>query len=572
MLALRKLSSLSQRASVADELKQYGGNIIHASNQYGSTMSISYAAVNFTGQPRNFPNYGDYQDTYLLTTYGNWWREVPSFSPEFGCKNISLEDDPPIDDFVVLSFENVVYPTALDIFETFHPGAIQRIWAFTFSRKWILLWNVEVDRLQKQKAFQQIGDGKSRLFHPLIRPMDERTRVLRIEFSTRHLDYLPGLDGVMLTGSIYPTDDNQFCRQSTSTTETKTLGKEIDTPENVLNVCEFPYEILFNIFSNLDLLSLRTAEKVCKKFRDVVQDSHLYREVNFRPYWMEVNSEMIAWLSDRCSQIRKLDLSWCGMFGFLKDDDVSSFLRIHGSELTNLRLNSTFIAENSFRCLSTHCRNLRELSIRNASFTNHLRDGFFQHLVRLDIARSDMSTKTLVCILRANPCMQHLNASCCEEINMQEIAMVISVHNLDLVSLNTWKTQTLHTAGLLALKNCTKLQELDLGWSIHDESLEGVLENVVKNCPGLQKLVLSGIRSVQNADMVAIAEHCPDLTQLDVMGCIRITGQAVQAVLMSCRKLRLLEISHCSDLEPLSIGLWKRDYPQVAIKHFTDIY
>ena len=57
-------------------VEQYAAQVLDFSSQYGSDRSFSYTAANCLGVPTKFPSYGDFPQTFVLRTYGKWWRDV----------------------------------------------------------------------------------------------------------------------------------------------------------------------------------------------------------------------------------------------------------------------------------------------------------------------------------------------------------------------------------------------------------------------------------------------------------------------------------------------------------------
>lgn len=41
---------------------------------------------------------------------------------------------------LVLKYEELVLPEEITIFETYNPGAVIKIWAYTIVKQWICLW------------------------------------------------------------------------------------------------------------------------------------------------------------------------------------------------------------------------------------------------------------------------------------------------------------------------------------------------------------------------------------------------------------------------------------------------
>lgn len=91
----------------------------------------------------------------------------------------------------MVQFEEFVFPDHVTIFETFNPGAVVKIWAFTSTEEWICLWD-------EQSCRDQLRDPRE--FTPTLRCCNLPTRIIRIEFNHQHLDYFTEIDAVMLTG------------------------------------------------------------------------------------------------------------------------------------------------------------------------------------------------------------------------------------------------------------------------------------------------------------------------------------------------------------------------------------
>uniref|UniRef100_A0A182Y569 F-box domain-containing protein n=2 Tax=Anopheles stephensi TaxID=30069 RepID=A0A182Y569_ANOST len=543
------------------EVEQYVEAVIYASSEYGPSTIISYNAINVIGRPNNFPVHGDHCDSYLLPSYGNWRMLAPSFTPEFGLSKVPAVDNPPVHDFLVVRFENSVCPTGVEVYETLNPGAIFRLWAYTEHSQWLLLWDKRFDRMLAD--VRNHNRGKTRIFLPEIRPIDQRTNVLRLEFCTRDLNYIAGIDGIMLKSLLNETRD--FRRWE----YIKFVRETVDEPESEesedLSITDLPYEMIFKICSYLDLKSLRNVEKASATFNSVVSDPRLYREVNMRPYWMDMDSHLLAWLIGRCADIRKLDLSWCGLFRMITDRDLHNFLKRHGHSLTHLRLNSVAFRDGTNFVLSL-CPNVTELCLQNMDLYDEVcMDSNLTKLTRLDLSGGSMLAEALENLLKLNPALQHLNLSCFKYERFK-IADTIGKYNRELISLNLFKTRALSADDLLPLTNCTKLQELNLGYANHEEVQEGDLSRLAEACPGLRKLVLSGFRDVHNNDLLTIAQHCPALEYLDLMGCITVTGESVNAIFIGCSSLRFLEINHCNEITFNWLTEWTIRYPDVDIK------
>lgn len=84
---------------------------------------------------------------------------------------------------------------------------------------------------------------------------------------------------------------------------------------------QFQSEILLKICSFLDMTSLFRIAETCRKLHQVARDPSLYTEVNLKPYWHLVDAPVLQTLSPRCRFLKKLDLSWCGLFTNLAATD-----------------------------------------------------------------------------------------------------------------------------------------------------------------------------------------------------------------------------------------------------------
>lgn len=127
----------------------------------------------------------------LQRTYGNWWDLAPSRTIDIMPQ--TLHSNIP-QDFIVVHFEQFVCPTQIGIFETYNPGAVVKIWAYTLAEKWICLW-------ESDGSDTEIPND-SRIFAPPIKQIQVPTSTIRIEFNHRNLDYFTEIDAVILQGKI----------------------------------------------------------------------------------------------------------------------------------------------------------------------------------------------------------------------------------------------------------------------------------------------------------------------------------------------------------------------------------
>lgn len=115
----------------------------------------------------------------------------------------------------MVEFEEFVFPSEISIYETYNPGAIVKLWAFTINEKWICLW--ESDGKHDNNLMHQFTND-SHIFSPTIKEIKIPTRIIRIEFNHRNLDYFTEIDGVVLDGIKYtPRADLQQLMNLTQT-------------------------------------------------------------------------------------------------------------------------------------------------------------------------------------------------------------------------------------------------------------------------------------------------------------------------------------------------------------------
>lgn len=130
-LGSRRAVELGQRSvlPITVEVEQYGKEVLDFSSHYGSENSMSYTMWNLAGVPNVYPSSGDFTQTAVFRTYGSWWRQCASASPPFRRTPPNFHSQ----DYLELAFEERVYPTAVEVLETYHPGAIVKILACSLN-------------------------------------------------------------------------------------------------------------------------------------------------------------------------------------------------------------------------------------------------------------------------------------------------------------------------------------------------------------------------------------------------------------------------------------------------------
>lgn len=310
--------------------------------------------------------------------------------------------------------------------------------------------------------------------------------------------------------------------------------------------------------------------RTCRKLYEVGTDPVLYRELNLRPYWNLINDSVLITLSYRATQLRKLDLSWCGLFNAISASRFKDFIKKCGVHLTDLRLSSCqFINVTCLEVVGQVCQHLQELSLRNylGNILNFHCVKNFRSLERLDLFRCNITADLLLMMLKYNPNLKHLNLGIAQpNLSMDEVAVQIAQYNRNIVSLDMWKSHFLSAVGLKALSTCEHLEEVDFGWCLRMEAFPGDgLKTLLRGCGKLKKLFLAAIRGLSDRDLLVIADCCPELEQLDLMGVLGISQEGYFHILKHCHKLKLLDLSFGSPNDEIQIALW-RDAFGVDIK------
>ncbi|CAB0010638.1 unnamed protein product [Nesidiocoris tenuis] len=533
-------------------ISQFVSEVLDFSSQYGSDISISYTAYNITGKPSKFPDYGDFPQAFVMRTYGKWWSESPSRPEPIMMQNCEI----PSHDYIDVSFEQKVYPVEVCLYETYNPGSVVRIWAGDGLGKWKLLWEGEPENVLHT----------SRRFSPVINRIDFMTNLLRVEFNHSQLDYYTELDAIMLVGSQSNFAATPSCNIQSDLCKIATQIKSL----NIDFVSDYD-ETVLRIFSYLDLISLCRCMRVNKEFYRLGSDAMLYTALNLKPYWHKVNSKTLEHLSPRCKYLLKIDLSWCGNYGLITSSQLSSFIEKCGKHLTHLRLDCCkFVDDECIHQIAISCRNLKELSLRNCFKIN--RSGFeclasITTFQRLDFYRTNIEAEPLVKLLKQNPKLQHINLGSCVSLSsMDTVAQCLGAHNRELISVDFWKSYNLTPLGVKALANCSKLEEVDLGWCLGVSIPGDSMISLANGCRKLRKLFLAALRGINDRDLVPFVENCPNLRQVDLLGVRSITPHLCLRFLETMKNLQLFDLSFCDQIQDDVIQEWRKCFPAVSIK------
>ncbi|XP_029800443.1 F-box/LRR-repeat protein 4 isoform X3 [Suricata suricatta] len=526
----RTIESNSRASPLNTEVVQYAKEVVDFSSHYGSENSMSYTMWNLAGVPNVFPSSGDFTQTAVFRTYGTWWDQCPSASLPFKRTPPNFQSQ----DYVELTFEQQVYPTAVHVLETYHPGAVIRILACSANPyspippaevRWEILWS---ERPTKVNASQ------ARQFKPCIKQINFPTNLIRLEINSSLLDYYTELDAVVLHG----TKDKPVLSLKTSLIDMNDLEDE-DYEEK--DGC------------GMDSLN--------KKF-----SSTALREGPNNGYFDKLPYEA------RCTLVQWLNLSWTGNRGFISVAGFSRFLKVCGSELVRLELScSHFLNETCLEIISEMCPNLQDL---NLSSCDKLPPQAFNHIAklcslkRLVLYRTKVEQTALLSILNFCSELQHLSLGSCVMIEDYDvIASMIGAKCKKLRTLDLWRCKDITEKGIAELASgCPLLEELDLGWCPTLQSSTGCFARLARQLPNLQKLFLTANRSVCDTDIEELACNCTRLRQLDILGTRMVSPASLRKLLESCKDLCLLDVSFCSQIDNRAVLELNVSFPKVFIK------
>nr|XP_048275974.1 F-box/LRR-repeat protein 4 isoform X1 [Myodes glareolus]XP_048275975.1 F-box/LRR-repeat protein 4 isoform X1 [Myodes glareolus] len=584
MSSHRTVVSNSRTSPLNAEVVQYAKEVVDFSSHYGSENSMSYTMWNLAGVPNVFPSSGDFTQTAVFRTYGTWWDQCPSASLPFRRTPSDFQSQ----DYVELTFEHQVYPTAVHVLETYHPGAVIRILACSANPyspsppaevRWEILWS---ERPTKVNASQ------ARQFKPCIKQINFPTNLIRLEVNSSLLDYYTELDAVVLHGtkdkpllslkpSLVDMNDLEDDYEEKDGCGMDGLNKKFssaalgDGPNNGY-FDKLPYELIQLILNHLSLPDLCRLAQTCRLLHQHCCDPLQYIHLNLQPYWAKLDDTSLEFLQARCALVQWLNLSWTGNRGFISVLGFSRFLKVCGSELLRLELScSHFLNETCLEVISEMCPNLQDL---NLSSCDKLPPQAFGHIAklrslkRLILYRTKVEQTALLSILNFCAELQHLSLGSCVMIEDYDvIASMIGAKCKNLRTLDLWRCKNFTENGIAELASgCVLLEELDLGWCPTLQSSTGCFARLARQLPNLQKLFLTANRSVCDTDIEELASNCTRLQQLDILGTRMVSPASLRKLLESCKDLSLLDVSFCSQIDNKAVLELNASFPKVFIK------
>nr|CAB3245152.1 F-box/LRR-repeat protein 4 [Phallusia mammillata] len=592
-------------------IKQYAVGIIDFSSQYGgeSQRSFSYSVSNIIGEPKIFPKYGDFTQAAVMRTYGGWWDHTQPALRDTRPRSLKFQSQ----DYIDVVFDKAVYPWSIAIYETYNPGALVRILAlcqefpnqktpgndnqdgvdpdicgkavpipvYGFT-SWEVLW--------ENTNPQQNLPREARMFAPILREINKRSRIIRLEFSHSHLDYYTELDAVELTGlptpmefrqkamsqrtlsynasssvdppleelqllsiarsdSIAPsssTEDLAYLESKVDYKSTSVDGPEtqvssgIDVSETQLETNLYPDgyfsllppEILSKIFNYLPFPDFCRAARVCHLFKEHSYNPNQLVHLDLQPYWHMINERALESIQVRC-----------GDEEINPGPPVLKTLNMKwlggGDIIAPLQLDLFF-----------HSCNFKSLSF-------------------LDLGSSFCLTDhVLATLTRVAPMLQYLNIESCDKLTPQALRMLHKMQNLQ--TLNLYRTKV-DDAGIICIIHANpELRHLNIGscpmitdydrvlqeLSIHCKQIRSLdtwraksltsigLNALTSNCKCLEQLDLGWCGTLQSSSgcFASLARNSPNLKKLFVTANRTISDNEINLLAKHCRKLRQLDI------------------------------
>ncbi|KAK1895558.1 F-box/LRR-repeat protein 4 [Dissostichus eleginoides] len=569
-LTSRRAVESGQRAvlPVSVEVDQYAKEVLDFSSHYGSENSMSYTMWNLAGVPNVYPSSGDFTQTAVFRAYGKWWEQCASAPPPFRRTPKGFHSQ----DYIELGFEEPVYPTAVDVLETYYPGAIVQIMACShnpFSQnpptdvRWEVLWSGEPTKVLTPQARQ---------FSPNIKHINFPTNLLRIEVNSSLLDYYTELDAVILRGvkerpmlaryKMPIIDINDLSDSEEELGGPFRQGGEAKRTGNGY-FDKLPYELIQLILSHLTLPDLCRLAQSCKLLHQHCCDPLQYTQLSLQPYWGRLKplhsppeAQPVLDRQPRSSHPDRLQQLHEGLCQSLSSLELSC---------------CHFLNEPCLEVISQTCPGLQEL---NLSSCDRLHPQAFTHiskltrLRRLVLYRTKIEQTAILSVLTFCIELRHLNLGSCVRIDDYDVvASMLAARCNSLRSLDLWRCRNLTDRGLAELvTGCRMLEELDLGWCPTLQSSNGCFQHLARNLPRLRKLFLTANRTVCDSDVEELAASCPSLQHLDILGTRLVSPASLKKLLQACPRLLLLDVSFCSQIDMRVVQELSGLFPNVAIK------
>lgn len=391
------------------EKDQYVSELSDYSSSYGMIGNKTYDVRNIVGAPGSYGNgshdsiYGDHVSSLVFRTYGNYWNLLP-FHKQY--RPIGYQPHWfQASDFIELEFAQPVYPTKLQLYETFCPGGLTRVLISDLGTEipkgtphlstWKVIWT--------QPSF--VGRHLYSVAMPDL-PKHNKSSIatyrVRLEFDDKLAEYYHELDGVKLFGypwrdgiaaSEYllkrikkmvsvsvPTEMLKNLKLESSDTNRKELEElkpktdAVSEKENEFD--KLPLEVIQIILDFVvDMGQRAQVSQVNKLFHRVVTNPTAIKELNLQPYYAKISKETLINLSSiHGPSITKLDLSWTGYTHSCVTSKVAAESLEFLPNLLELKCRNchSFVNDEFLTSLSTNCLKLKVMIFNTDLLNLHL--------------------------------------------------------------------------------------------------------------------------------------------------------------------------------------------------------
>ncbi|XP_066558685.1 F-box/LRR-repeat protein 4 isoform X3 [Amia ocellicauda] len=382
MNSRRAIESNHRTLPLTVVVQQYAKEVLDFSSHYGSENSMSYTMWNLAGMPNVYPSSGDFTQTAVFRMYGKWWEQCASAPQPFRRTPLNFHSQ----DYVELAFEEPVYPTAIDVLETYHPGAVIRILACSLNP---FSQNPPAELIQLIVSHLTLPDlcrlaqTSKLLYQHCCDPLQYIQLSLQCYWS-RLTD--ASLECLQSRCTLIQRLNMSWCGNKGAITITgfcsfmKVCGSELVCLE--LACCHFLNEACIEVIAqtcpNLQELNLSSCDRLHPQaFNHISKMSGLRRLILYR-----TKIEQTAMLSilTFCTELRHLNLGSCVM---IEDYDlIASMISAKCKKLRSLDLwRCKNMTEKGLTELVSGCRLLEELDLGWCS-TLQSSTGCFVHLAR----------------------------------------------------------------------------------------------------------------------------------------------------------------------------------------------
>jgi len=290
-----------------------------------------------------------------------------------------------------------------------------------------------------------------------------------------------------------------------------------------------PKELLLNIFSFLDVVSLCRCAQVSKYWEVLAKDGSNWKTIDLFSFQTDISSEVVENLSLACKGfLRQLSLRGCKN---ISDAALITFSdKCRNIEFLNLN-DCRKLTDVAIEKLGTNCKKLINLNLTSCN---------------------EITDSSLISISRGCTRLRYLDISYCTKITVDGIT-AIAVNCSNLISFKARMPcsgqagNNLNDDSLIAIAdNLTQLETLNVqGWyNLTDNSVHRLGEK----CKELQYLCLTDCKELNDYALISISENCTKLKALEVTRCERLTDNSFRVLANNCHELTSLDLEEVTQI------------------------